>query len=181
MKKSNLAFIIILIGTVSFLSCKKIITKLLPSFDTTIGNIQIAVPAIPIPLSGSVGEQKIYYNLDSTIKAKTGGVFGVSDVSSITLKSLVVTLQNGDPGNNFANFETLRVDLSSNSNGTPVTIASANIPDATSNTLNMDVSNGLNILSYFQGNQLTYNVAGKVRRATFHELDGLVTITVTVK
>jgi hypothetical protein len=182
MKKFNFALIIILVGGFAFLSCKKIIHKLLPSFDTTVSNIAIAVPAIPFSnISGSVGFQTIYYNLDSTIKASTGGVFGASDVSSITLKSIVITLQNGDQLNNFANFQNLQVDLSSNTNTTPVTIATANIPDVASNSLSMDVSSSPNILSYFQGNQLTYDVSGTVRRSTYHALDGLVTIIVTVK
>ena len=169
-------------GGLILLSCKKLISKLFPSFDTTVSNIEIAVPPIPFSnISGSVGLQTIYYNLDSTIKANTGGVFGASDVTSITLKSIIITLQNGDPGNNFANFESLGVDLSSNSNGTPVTIATATIPDATSYNLSMDVSSNTNILSYFQGNQITYDVFGRVRRATFHELVGLATITVTIK
>ncbi|MEP6596666.1 MAG: hypothetical protein ABJA71_12005 [Ginsengibacter sp.] len=182
MKKFISLFIIFLAGGLIFLSCKKLISKLFPSFDTAVSNIQIAVPPIPFSnISGSVGLQTIYYNLDSTIKANTGGTYGANDVSSITLKSIIINLQNGDPADNFANFESLGVDLSSNSNSTPVTIATATIPDVASNTLSMDVSNNLNILSYFQGNQLTYNVFGKVRRATYHQLNGLATITVTVK
>ena len=182
MRKIIFLFAVILGGALTFLSCKKLISKLFPSFDTTVSNIQIAVPPIPFSnISGSVGLQTIYYNLDSTIKANTGGVFGASDVSSITLKSIVITLQNGDPINNFANFESLGVNLSSNSNGTPVTIATAAIPDVPTYNLTMDVSSNLNILSYFQGNQITYDVFGKMRRATYHELDGLATITVTVK
>jgi len=180
MKKIHFAFIIFLVAGLTFVSCKKLISKLFPSFDTSV-SIQIAVPAIPFPISGSVGLQTIYYNLDSTIKANTGGVYGSADVSSITLKSIIVNLQNGDAANNFANFETLRIDLSSNSNSTPVAIASANIPDVASYSLSMEVSNSLNILSYFQGNQLTYNIFGKLRRATSHELHGVATITVTVK
>ena len=172
--------LIILAGVLISLSCKKLISKLLPSFDTTVSDIEIAVPPIPFPISGSVGNQTIYYSLDSVIKANTGGVFGASDVSSITVKSIVITLQNGDVLNNFANFEMLRIDLSSSANGTPISMATASIPDAVSYNLSMDVSNS-NILSYFQGNQLTYNIFGKVRRSTSHELDGLATIIVTIK
>ena len=180
MKKLKFTLVIILAGAVIGISCKKLISKLLPSFDTTISNIEVAVPAIPFSgITGSTGPQTIYYNLDSTIKANTGGVFGASDVGSITVKSIVINLQNGDAFNNFANFETLKVNLSSN--GTAVPIATASIPDVASNNLSMDVSNSPNILSYFQGNQITYEISGKVRRATSHELDGLATITVTVK
>jgi hypothetical protein len=182
MKKIFIAFIIILIGGVVSLSCKKFIAKLLPSFDTTVSDIEISVPPIPFSnVSGSVGLQTIYYNLDSTIKANTGGVFGAGDVTSITVKSITINLQNGDPANNFANFESLKIELSSNSNSTPVTIATATIPDVPTYNLNMDVSAGPNIAGYFQGNQLTYDVGGRIRRSTSHELNALVTIVVTVK
>lgn len=182
MRKFIFFFVIILAGGFIFLSCKKLISKLFPSFDSTVSNIEIAVPPIPFSnISGSVGLQTIYYNLDSTIKANTGGIYDASDVTSITLKSIIINLQNGNPGNNFANFESLRVELTSNTNSTAVTIATASIPDVTTYSLSMDVSSSPNILSYFQGNQLTYDVFGKVRRSTSHQLDALATVNVTVK
>jgi hypothetical protein len=182
MKKLNFALIIVFAAGLTFISCKKLISKLFPSFDASVSDIQVAVPAIPFAnISGSTGWQTIYYDLDSTIKANTGGIYGAGDVTSITVKSIVINLQNGDQLNNFANFENLKVELSSNSNTTPVTIATAAIPDVTAMTLSMDVSASPDILSYLKGDQINYNISGKVRRATYHELDGLATITVTIK
>ena len=182
MKRFFSVVFIILGAAVILPSCKKIIKELFPSFDSTVSDIPIEVPPIPFSnISGSVGLQTIYYNLDSTIKANTGGIFGASDVTSITLKSITINLQNGDPANNFANFQSLAVALSSNTNSTPVTIATATIPDVPTYTLSMDVSGSPNILGYFKGNQLTYDVSGYVRRSTSHQLNALATIVVTVK
>lgn len=182
MKKIFFPGFFIILSLIGFISCKKILSKLLPPFETTTGEITMSIPVIPFSnISGFLGSKTMYYNLDSNIKARTGGNFGISDVSYVKVKNFNMTVLNSDQNNNISNLQSIVIDILSNSNSSPLTIATASIPDGTSNNLSIDVAGQPDILSFLRGTQITYNFSGQVRRATTHPLDISVVVTVIVK
>ena len=182
MKKIFFGSIILLLSAVAFISCKKLLKNLLQPFETTTGEITMTIPTIPSSnISGYLGSKTMYYNLDSTIKAKTGGSFGINDVSYVKIKSFNMTVLNGDADNNISNLQSLSIDISSNNNSTPQTLASTSIADGTNNNLIIEVPSQPDILVYLKGTQIKYDFSGQIRRATTHPMDIAVVVTVIVK
>jgi hypothetical protein len=136
-------------------------------------DVTITVPIVPDTLSHSnVGGGSFKYNLDSMIKAQTGSnTLGVSNISKVTLNSCQLTILNPDQSNNFANFESCYLNVSTSNNSTPVEAASiTNNPDQYAETLSLPVSNNIDLKSYLSsGNNtvtVSYSLGGKLRRAT---------------
>ncbi|HEX8357042.1 MAG TPA: hypothetical protein VF610_06515 [Segetibacter sp.] len=189
MKKLIAPLVLVMVIAVSS-GCKKIITNAFNGFDQDVPQIVLTIPATQPPIPGfpvppnevPVGSFKQSFNLDSTIKAKTGGAFGVGDVSSVKLKKMVFTLSNADAANNLANFESARLTFSSNTNATAVPLASFSFPDtyADSQIFTAD-ANTPELIGYLNGSELTYNVFGKLRRYTTKPLGLAVVVTLTVK
>lgn len=167
-------------------SCKKlqeIKDQIFSPIDVNVPSFQFTVPAIPIVISGeaSLGSISSRINLDSTIRANTGGVFGLSSVSSIKVKQMVINITNADAANNLANFESARVSLSSNTNTTQSEIATFSFPDTFSNSSTSAQTNNPDLISYFSGNELNYNLYGRARRITTKPLNFVVSVTLSVK
>src|SRR5580658_2415665 len=92
----------LLIGTTS---CKKLITDLFPGESITLPTYSVTVPAIPFADSTvqiDAGSFITYVNTDSIIKAQTGGAFGLSDVSTVTVKQVTISVTNADAVNNLS-------------------------------------------------------------------------------
>ena len=163
-------------------SCKKIIKALFPGFDIELSTITLTLPAIPFapPSEVHIATFNQHFNLDSIVKAQTGGKFGTADVGSIKVKEIIFTLSNPDQQNNLANFESARFTLSSSSNSQPAEIAAIHFPDqyAETYTFTADPSTP-DLISYLQGTELTYDVYGKLRRITTKPLT--ITLKVTVR
>ncbi len=185
LKKTTLFMRRVLIAIVSLLfvaasfSCKKVIKKAFPGVDAVIPDVTITVPAIPFvfPTESSLGNYPASFNLDSTVKINTSGVFGASDITSVKVKSITITLTNPDPLNNLQNFEYARLQLTSNTNSTPANITTINFPDVYASTITDTPASSPELISYLGGNQIFYNVFGKLRRVTTKSL----TMTVSVK
>lgn len=115
------------VGTLG--SCKKVISNLFKGIDVDIPAFNVTIPALgpPIPLNfelplGASDPQP--FNLDSIIKANTAGAFGANDVTSVKIKRIVFALKNADANNNLANFQSVKFGISSNTNSTPIDVAS---------------------------------------------------------
>lgn len=182
MKKSvNFVLMIMVLVAVS-VSCKKIIRNIfqgidadIPEFSVTIIPIPIALPfEIPIPLSQP-------FNLDSTVKANTGGVYGANDVTSVKVKQIVFNISDADSLNNLANFESVRVILSSDTKADTVTVASMNFPDKYASTATYTPVNSPELRPYLTGSQLNYIIFGKIRRATTKSLHFSIRVTLRVQ
>jgi len=169
---------IILSGSGS--SCKKAIAKIFPGVDVVVPDMQMILPSVffVAPTEIPLGTYSFQFNLDSVVKAQTAGVFGANDVTSIKVKQITITITNADQLNNFANFESARVTLQSNSNNTPVQLFSATFPDVFAATFTT-TNNNTELLSYLKGSDLLYTMYGKNRRVTTKPLE--LTISVIVR
>jgi len=161
-------------------SCDKIKDKLFPAFDTEIDAVSVN---IPITLQGAqtTSSNTVSLNLDSIIKANTGNTFSIDNLSSVKVKDLAIFVNNTDNLNDISNFETVSLKFSSNTNTTPVEVASASVPDSPASSLNISPANRPELKEYLKGSELTYTVNGTARRSTTKMLNATVGVTLSVK
>lgn len=162
--------------------------------------IQNAIPAQNISFTGAsadfqipvttdtasdsiIGNASFSYNIDSEIKAVTANAFGESNIQSVKLTSVVLTLSDADSADNFANFSNLSSTFYTSVNTTPFTISNIpNNPDTYSDSLNVPLANPDQDLKPYFGSSMTFNyqVIGKLRRATTKVLNCHAAITYSI-
>lgn len=174
-----LAIFFLLVGLTS---CKKVVTALLPGIDVRIPAVTFTFPAVIIAPAGevSLGSHTTQFNMDSIVRANTGGVFNADDISSVKVKSITLTVQNSDNLNNLSNFEYARLTLSSNTNNQEAEVVRIDFPDAQLSTITATPASSPDLRNYLSGNQLQYQVYGKVRRITTKPLNLQVAVTVRI-
>jgi len=178
--KSKLFLLVMAIAVITALSCKKTLSKLFGGLDVTLPDIMLVVPQVPFVPSQeiSLGTFTMHQNIDSTIKANTGGFFGIGNISSVKVKSVTVSFTNSDATNNISNFESARVTLTSPSNSNPATLAALSFPDEALSTYTSTNVSGDELIPYLSGNEIYYTVYGKMRKTTSHSLNMVVSIKV---
>lgn len=163
-----------------FSSCEKIKDKLFPNFDTDGGTVVLSVPVMSNTTNEGVWDQAtINFNLDSVIKKYTNNQFSISNANSIKIKTVTLTVLDGNQQNNISNFESVKLAVSSNSNSTPANVISATLQDI--NQPAVINGNDVELKSYLTGSQITYKLSGKMRRATTQKLTTQVDIEYSVK
>lgn len=164
------------------ISCNKIIEAVFPGLDLKVPEFQVIVRAIisVSPYDVALGSFSYQLNLDSIIKANTGGVFGINAVGSIKIKQVSINLSNADPLNNLSNFESVRMTIQSSSNNTATELFTANFPDTYSSSITITPNNSPDLLSYLKGSEVTYNVYGKMRRITSKPLNMTIAVLLSV-
>jgi len=191
MKKLTAYFVLIVLFTGAFAGCKKIINSIFPGVDADVPEVTFNIPyyagsaGLPVPAGEqSIGSLTQSFNLDSIVKAKTNGQFGAGDVSSVKIKQMVLNMPNADDQNNFSNFESARFTFASNaSQNTPeVEVGSFTFPTTNSSTVTYtSPDNAPELRPYLNGNQMTYNVYGKLRRYPTKALTVSVKVTMKIK
>ncbi|MCW3113689.1 MAG: hypothetical protein JWR18_2085 [Segetibacter sp.] len=192
MKKLIGSVLLIALLAAAVTGCKKIINSIFPGVDVDVPEVIFTIPAPPpLPPGTPVpsGEQSLgsltqSFNLDSAVKAKTNGQFGAGDVTSVKIKQIVFNMPNADQQNNFSNFESARFTFASNaSQNTPeVEVASLTFPQTNTSTVTYTApENAPELRPYLNGNSLTYNVYGRLRRFTTKALSISVKVTMKVK
>lgn len=170
-----------MITLTSLTACTKLIQALFPSFETQIRTVEVTIPVVPgTTAETTLGSASVRYNLDSVIKEHTVNQFDINKMATVKVKSVTINLSNADQTNNIANFESVRLNLTTDNNGTPTTIASTTIPDTYSTSLTVPVTNSPELKEYLKGNQITYTVLGKARRATTKSLNAVIVVTLQV-
>jgi len=180
--RAKIAFAITIMSIMlTALSCSKIANLLSFRLGMQTKSFDFTVP-VTTDTAVSIGPVATMFNVDSFIKANTAGQFGASNIKSVKLSSVVLTLNNANAANNFQNFEFVDLAFSSNTNGTPYTMSIANNPDSYSSTLSLPVDTTVDLSSYL-GNEFTYSVQGRLRKATTQELNctAVVTFSLLVK
>jgi len=162
-----------------FSSCEKVKDKVFPSFETNGGTVHLSVPAIStVNNNVAFDETTIVFNLDSAIKAYSAGKFSISNAESVKIKTVTVDVD-GDDQNNISNFSHVTIKVSSNSNTTGAVIVDADLMDVDQpNVIN---GNNVELKGYLTGNQITYTISGKLRRATTVELPLTLDVVFDVK
>ena len=172
--------------TCSLQSCN-LIKKVIP--DQTIsfsaGGADVVLPVTSDTTNEVlIGNTAVAYNLDSMIKAQTSNALSASNIESVKVSNITLTLSDGDATNNFANFSSVDAAFSTNNNSTGYDIANIqNNPDVLNDSLALSViSADTDLKSYF-GTSTTfmYQLHAKLRRATTHDLHCHVGITYTIK
>src|SRR5665647_3932646 len=98
MKRVILISLIAATILVNLSSCKKALAAVFGGTDVTVPEFQMTVTQIYIVTPGEIplGGYSFYFNLDSTVRAKTGGVFGATAVNSIKIKQITIKITNPD-------------------------------------------------------------------------------------
>ena len=183
MKKVYFSVIALIIIISGLAGCKKIIRKIFQGIDADVPAFTVVLPPIPyaFPEEMSLGTFQQHFNLDSSIRANTGGVYGADDISSVKVKQIVFSLSNADQHNNISNFESTRLIFSSNTKSDTVTIASITFPDAYAETYTYTPVSSPELKPYLTGSILYYNAYGKLRRATTNPLKLNIQVTLRVE
>ncbi|RYF89837.1 MAG: hypothetical protein EOO03_05065 [Chitinophagaceae bacterium] len=157
-----------LVAMLASVSCKKIITAVFDGADISIPPVEMTLPIVLAvsPAEQNLGSYTQSINLDSAIRAKTSGIFGINAVSTIKLKEVNLSLANGEALNNLSNFETARVTIMGSSNTSSAELFSVNFPDQNLFNYTFAPGNELELLPFLRGNTITYTVLGKNRRIT---------------
>lgn len=142
-------------------------------------SVNITIPAANDTSAGVTVNGYTAYNVDSFIRAQTGGNLGASNIQSVKLKAVTMTLNNATPTANFQDFESCSASFYSNSNSQPYSISIPSNPDTYSEMLSLPVDQNAELKSYL-GNQFTYTVSGKLRHPVKSQLSCTVTFTFDV-
>ncbi len=164
-------------------SCNKIRDAIFPGVEVELPAFQFSVPPIPIVVSNevSLGTFSMAFNLDSIVRAKTGGAFGIGAVNSIKIKKMNIALLDGDANNNLSNFESTRFSFSSNTKTDAVEIIKINFADTPSYSITVEPENSPELIGYLSGSQINFNLSGKTRRTTQKALEFKVVVWLNAK
>lgn len=189
MKKfSFVLFIGVLLLTVG--GCKKVIKRVFDGLSFNVPEIVVAIPYFPVPPGTpvpaseiSVGSYSQQFNLDSAVKANTGGTFGAADVKSVKVEKIVMTVIEGaNANNNLSNFESARFTLASDVRTEPVNVATIEFPNTETVTTTFTApENSPELLPYLQGSNIIYQNYGKLRRYTTQPMTLSVKVTLNVR
>lgn len=153
------------VSAITFSSCEKIKEKLFESFTAKGADIQFTIPVVTTTET-TIGTSNVNFNIDSIIKANTGGVFGVDVLKQVNPEEVTLNLLDPTDANNLANFENLKVQVTTSSNGSPIVIASMANPDTYASTVNLTVDNSKQLIDILKSSSVRYDVIGKARRVT---------------
>jgi hypothetical protein len=166
MKHNSIVKSLILVIAIGVIGALQSCTKGLSSLHFNLG-MQTQTVTVTIPATSSdtvaIGPVTTSYNVDSFIRAQTGNQLGISNINSVKLASVVLTLTNSTSANNFANFQSCTASFTSNTDATPYTLNISNNPDAASSTLSLPVNLNDELKNYI-GTQFSYNLSGILRR-----------------
>lgn len=181
MKKAICIFYIVL-GFIQLISCSaEVRKKLLPSFDVNVPGIRLSVPPIKFVSDKElpVGALKTPLNLDSTIKANTGGAFGAKAVRSVKVKRITIKVLNPDKNNNLSNFETARMKIFNDT--AEAEIFNLHFPATYTDSIVVIPATHPEISGFLKGSSLAYNLYWKNRSVTSKYLKLKVDITFNIQ
>ncbi len=182
MKKLIILLSVVFALSISFSACKKIIAAIFKGVDVSVPEMQFTIPAIFGVAPGEIplGSFPYKFNLDSVVRANTGGAFGAGSVTSIKIKEVTITVLNADQFNNLANFETARITIQSNTNNNPIEFFSVTFPDVFASEYTSPGASNVELVSYLKGTDIVYKMYAKNRRTTSKPLDFKISVIVRV-
>ncbi|MBD0333322.1 MAG: hypothetical protein ICV66_11770 [Chitinophagaceae bacterium] len=169
------------VSAVAFSSCEKIKEKIFESFTAKGADFQFTIPVIPSTTEAAIGSSNINLNVDSTIKSATNGLFDLDILKAVNAEEVTLSLQNPDQDNNLANFESLKVKVSSNNGSNSVIIASMTNPDTYSESVKLNADNSKQLIDYLKTAPVKYEIIGKARRVTTKPLSAQLVVKLKFK
>jgi hypothetical protein len=165
----------------SFTSCEKIKEKLFESFTANGADFQFDIPVISSTNEITIGNKNVNLNVDSTIKAATGGLFGLGILKAVNAEEVTLNLLNADQNNNLANFESLKVKISANNGSNTVIIASMSNPDTYASSVKLNADNSKQLIDFLKTAPVKYEIIGKARRVTTKPLSAQLVVKLKFK
>jgi hypothetical protein len=163
-------------------SCDKLKDKLFQAFSAQGGSVDFTIPIITdTNTKQDMGTATYNLNIDSIIKAETGGAFSLNSIDEINVEECKLKINNADADNNFQNFEQGWVNLSTNTSPTPLNIATGPIADTYAEEFLLPTVAGADVKPYLQGNVLTYVYQAKMRKATTKPLEVTLSVKLRIK
>ena len=178
MKKYYTSSVILaVVAVLGFTACSDLKDKIFQSFTTSATSVDFTINIVTSTTAQTeIGTLIQHVNIDSIIKAETGDAFSLDDISSINVEEVKITIKNPDVDNNFANFEDGSLLFHTNTDPTPVQVASGVNPDVFATEWLMPVDNSINLKNHLKGTEIGYVLKGKARRVTTKPLDCVMAI-----
>lgn len=169
-------------------SCAKTLSLLNKTFTVSIPAQNFTIPPVPDSIAVVSGYMPAVngaftYNLDSCIKANTGGTLGVSNIGSFKIASCVLTVTNPDSVNNFRAFQNLAISFTSTAASGTYSIGFTQ-PDIYAATMTLvPADTTADMKSYLQGSNFNYSVKGQMRHGTTDTMqcNAVFTFSINVK
>ncbi len=159
-----------LVGT-SIYSCSKVLSLIDKTFTVSLPAQAFVIPPVDASIAAVSGYMPAVtgaftYNLDSCIKANTGGSLSISNISGFKISSCVLTVTNPDSANNFQDFQSMNVGFTSSAVTTTYNLGCTQ-PDTYSETMTLaPLDTTADMSSYLQGSNFNYSVKGQMRHGT---------------
>ncbi len=175
------ALAVLSICTILNTSCNKIKEAVKADINLTYSDVEFTIPQITAAGPATLSSKDVYLNIDSIIKASNTKL-SAGNIRSVTIKSCVVNMIDGDAANNFSALESCKVDFSSNVNTQLYSLAEiTNNPDTEAYTLEIPVNSSINLKDYFNATTFSYTLAGNARKTTSKEIKCKATIKYTLE
>jgi hypothetical protein len=168
--------IIFLSFSVILISCKKSATLVKVTVP-----VQMAQISFTIPPSQTATDTTfiVYCNVDSIIKAANPS-FNATNIKSTMASSVTISLINADNTDNFGNFNSVSMQITSTENSTASTFAQVtNNPGDYADMLNLPVTT-TELKSYFDATSFIVTFTSTLSSQTFVPLNAVATIAFTV-
>ena len=170
MRKNLFLSATILLFGLALNSCSKVAQQIAQSIGWTGIDVTISVPPSTTVDTGSyatVGTGTFTYNLDSFVKANTGGTLGLKNVDQFKFKSCTLTILNPDAANNFANFKQAKASFYTSNNTVPTLLGEiTDNPNTYASTLTLPVNTTTNLRPYLPTTgpvTIMYDISGALR------------------
>lgn len=180
MKKSmKIIFLccVFVLTLISMSSCDKLKDKLFEAFTTGMTDVNVTIPIV----TNTAGEGKletlpIFINIDSIIKANTGGFFSLNSISTVKVESADLIINNPDASNNLANFEYGVLAFNTFNPQTsdwniPMAVGRYDIKDSYATSFPFELIQNVNLKEHLRGTKVVYLYAYKARRVTTKALN----------
>jgi hypothetical protein len=163
--------------TIIFSSCDKLKDKLFEAFLTQAADVNFTIPVVSSTTQeGKIETLPIYMNVDSIIRANTGGLFNINSVNTVEIQTADLTINNPDAANNFANFE-YGILLFNTYNpkiqdwNRVLGVARDDIKDTYAATMSLNLVPDINLKDHLIGTKAVYFYSFKARRVTTKPLN----------
>lgn len=174
--KKSIFFVAAIAFVAALPSCEKAAALLFKPFESPL-NFSFTLTPSAAGETKTLGTTTVNYNLDAEIKAATQNQFGAGVVKEMYINQIAIALSNSNAANNLSNFESISLAVSSNG-GTPIVLGPFAVPATATSSHTITVANSPNIRSYFNGQNVTFEIIAKTKTATTIPLQATVSATI---
>jgi hypothetical protein len=169
--------IIFLSFCVILISCKKSAKLVKVTVPVQMAQISFTIPPSQTTTDTTI---TVYCNVDSIIRAYNSS-FNGTNIKSVAAVAVNISLSNADNTDNFGNFSSAEMQISSTENAAATTFAQViNNPTDYADVLNPTVIPSVELKNYFDATLFTFTFRSSIASSTFVALDATATINFTV-